>query len=189
MYQALPDPYCYPNSDVLRNKPGLKSQLALDAFEAISVANRASEPLPSGRLSVTHYRSLHRHLFQDVYGWAGRYRTVRIRKGSSTFCYPENIAHEMTRLFGSLNPASPNLHTLSAFIPFMAHFVSELNAIHPFREGNGRAQLSFLTMAATHFGHSVEPTTMRPDKLLEAMIAAFNGDEGPLVHQIAAMVN
>ena len=43
---------------------------------------RAAEPLPAGRVSVSHYRAIHRHLFQDVYSWAGRFRTVRLTKGT-----------------------------------------------------------------------------------------------------------
>jgi cell filamentation protein len=61
------------------------------------VTQRLDEPLPAGRLSYTHYRALHHHLFGDVYGWAGRLRTVRISKGDSIFCYPENIDAEMRR--------------------------------------------------------------------------------------------
>jgi cell filamentation protein len=82
MYEAIVDPYCYSGSTVLKNIPGLRSQRALDRFEAAITAQRADEPLPSGRLSVAHYRAVHHHLFQDVYAWAGRFRTVRISKGS-----------------------------------------------------------------------------------------------------------
>ena len=52
-------------------------------------ALRADEALPGGRLAVPHYKAIHRHLFQDVYAWAGQYRTVRIAKDGSAFCYPE----------------------------------------------------------------------------------------------------
>lgn len=65
-------PYCYEGTTVLKNIPGLRAQLELDAFEAISTAARASLPLPSGRFSVTQYRAIHRHLFQDVYERAGK---------------------------------------------------------------------------------------------------------------------
>ncbi len=60
---------------------------------------RADEPLPDGRLSVAHYRAIHHHLFQDVYDWAGLFRTVRMTKRTSTFCYSENINGEMRRIF------------------------------------------------------------------------------------------
>ena len=80
---------------MLKNKFGLRDQAELSAFEALSVAVRAEEPLPVGHFSPAHYCAVHRHLFQDVYGWAGRYRTVRMTKDRSPFCFPENIDGEM----------------------------------------------------------------------------------------------
>ena len=88
MYEVQPDPYCYAGTDVLKNIPGLRDSGDLRLFETAITSQRAEEPLPSGRLNASHYRAIHRHLFQDVYRWAGRYRTVRIAKGDSMFCYP-----------------------------------------------------------------------------------------------------
>ena len=99
MYATAPDPYCYPGSDVLRNLPGITDQSVLEAYEAMSTAQRAEEAFPDGRLSVRHYKAFHHHLFQDVYPWAGRYRTVRISKDGNAFCYPEHIRREMKELF------------------------------------------------------------------------------------------
>lgn len=91
MHDAVADPYCYEGTTVLRNIPAIRDQAALDAFETMSAAQRSDEPLPAGRFSVRHYQALHHHLFQDVYSWAGKFRTVRISKGSSAFCYPQHI--------------------------------------------------------------------------------------------------
>ncbi len=62
MYDAVEDPYCYPGTTVLRNRAGLRDQAALDAFELDMTTQRASEPLPRGRLGVRHYLAVHRHL-------------------------------------------------------------------------------------------------------------------------------
>jgi len=67
MYDAVPDPYCYARTDILRNIPGLREQSLLDVFETASTTQRAEEPLPRGRLSIRQYQAIHRHLFQDVY--------------------------------------------------------------------------------------------------------------------------
>jgi cell filamentation protein len=149
MYRAAPDPYCYPGTTVLINRLGTADQSILEAFEAEMTSQRAAEPLPTGRLSYSHYRSIHRHFFQDVYSWAGRIRTVRMSKGSSEFCYPENIDREMRRLFAGLT-AEKYFRGLDAlqFAESAAHLLTELNAIHPFREGNGRMQLTFLAILA-----------------------------------------
>ena len=137
------DPYCYKGTSVLKNRQGIRSQDRLTRLETAVVAQRALEPLPRGTFGTRHYRAIHRHLFADIYRWAGSYRTVRIGKGASMFCYPEYIDAEMTKLFSGLIGAQ-YFQGLSAdgFSMRAAEFLAELNAIHPFREGNGRTQLS-----------------------------------------------
>lgn len=147
---ATPDEtYCYPGSTVLKNLQDLRSQADLDAFETAMTSQRAEELLPAGRLDASHYYAIHRHLFQDVYGWAGQAHTVRIEKGQSVFCYPENIDGEMARLFSDLERCN-FFRDLGkdAFASNLATFLATLNAIHPFREGNGRTQLVFAGLLA-----------------------------------------
>lgn len=65
------------------------------------------------------------------------------------FCYPENIDAHMARLFGQLRQARfPEGLEVAEFARQAAHFMAELNAIHPFREGNGRTQLAVLLLLA-----------------------------------------
>jgi len=69
-----------------------------------------------------------------------------------------------------------------------AHFLAELNAIHAFREGNGRTQLAFFTLLADRAGHPVHQTTLRPEAILDAMITSFKGDEAPLISVISTLI-
>ena len=84
----------------------VRDQAELDAFETLITAQRAEEPLPRGRLGYAHYRAIHRHLFQDVFSWAGKLRSIRIAKGGNMFCYPEQIDREMRQLFAELGRAA-----------------------------------------------------------------------------------
>lgn len=189
MYDAVPDPYCYPGTTVLKNIPGIRDQATLDEFEAAMTAQRSDEPLPRGRLSVSHYKAVHRHLFQDVYAWAGQYRTVRISKDGSAFCYPENIEREMKRLFGQLQAQRYFTQLPSdAFAAESAAFLSTLNAIHPFREGNGRTQTTFLSLLALRAGHPLDLERLKPDAFLAAMIASFKGNDTLLEQQIYELI-
>lgn len=174
---------------MLRNRLGLRDQTDLDAFEAISVALRAEEPLPRGRFGTAHYRAVHRHLFQDIYPWAGRYRAVRMSKDTSPFCYPEHIAAEMDGLFGKL-AGEGHLRGLRSrdFADGATTFLTYLNAIHPFREGNGRTQLTFLVMLAAQAGHPFDLSRLDPAAFLQAMIASFFGDEAMLRAHIRDLV-
>jgi cell filamentation protein len=185
MYDAVEDPYCYPGTTVLKNKLNLTNQAELDAFEAEITSQRAEEPLPSGRLGYAHYRAIHKHLFQDVFAWAGKIRNVRISKGGSMFCYPESIDREMSKLFASLTAQKHFKETTAKdFAAKAAHFLAELNAIHPFREGNGRAQLTFLTLLAEAAGHPLDIERLDPDAVMGAMIESFGGDEKRLARLI-----
>ncbi len=189
MYDAISDPYCYEGTTILKNVPGIRDQAALNEFEAAMTAQRSDEPLPSGRLSAAHYRAVHRHLFQDVYSWAGEFRTVRIGKGGSAFCYPEHIDREMQKLFADLRRQN-YLRNLSAaeFAAHAARFMSTLNAIHPFREGNGRTQMTFLMLLADRAGHPIDVEQLVPERFLSAMIASFDGNEQLLVSELRRLV-
>ncbi|WP_341988013.1 Fic family protein [Azorhizobium sp. AG788] len=187
MYQGDPDPDCYPGTSVLRNLLDLRTQDDLDAFEHEAALARSDEPLPIGGLDVRHYQAIHHHLFQDVYAWAGTFRTVRISKGSSMFCYPEHIPAEMSRLFKGLRHTvlESRLDAVT-FADRAASFLATLNAIHPFREGNGRTQLTFLAFLAHESRHPLDFGRVSADRLLDALIRSFAGDEAALR---AAMVD
>lgn len=98
MYDAAADDYCYPGTTVLKNKLDLQDANELADFEAEVSDARAGEEVPSGDLDFRHFKAIHRHLFQDVYDWAGETRTVRMSKDSSMFCYPENIESKAKKL-------------------------------------------------------------------------------------------
>jgi cell filamentation protein len=188
MYEAVSDSYCYPGTTVLKNRADIRSQAELDFFEEQATAQRFSEPLPTGNLDSRHLCAIHKHLFQDVFAWAGTLRTVRIAKGGHAFCYPENIERELGRLFAELTKQS-RLTDLraAAFADNAAHFLAELNAIHPFREGNGRTQLSFMAALAEHAGHPFRLERLDPRAMLAATIASFGGSEKPLAAVIRGL--
>lgn len=181
-YDAFDHPYSYKGTSVLKNRLRTKDPDILEAFELEMTTLRADEPLPEGRFGTAHYRSVHRHLFQDVYAWAGRYRTVRTAKGGNWFCFPEHIPQQMDRLFAQLR--ADDLLASESFDDFLegaAHFLAELNAIHPFREGNGRAQLAFMHLLSVRAGHPLNLARVVPPTFLRAMIASFGVDTGLLV--------
>ncbi len=189
-YNAVEDPLCYPGTHVLRNKADVEDQDQLDEFEQLMFDSRAGETLPDGELDFTHYRALHRHFFQDVYDWAGELRAIRTGKGDNWFCYPEYIAREAERLFGELAARGhlTGAENEGAFAGGAAWFLGELNAIHPFREGNGRIQLVFLTMLARNAGYELDEDRLRPKPFLDAMIASFSGNLTALTGEIRRLI-
>ena len=189
-YTAEQDPLCYPGTDVLINRADLRNPYELAQFELEMTLTRADEPLPDGDLDYDHYKAIHQYLFQDVYDWAGQPRSIRIGKGGNWFCYPEYIDREMARIFRDLEEAD-QLTGLPRedFARQAAHVLAEINAVHPFREGNGRTQLSFLVLLAENASHVMNFDKLDPEGFLEAMITSFAGDEASLAEMIVAMLD
>ena len=65
-YNATDDPLCYPGTQVLKNKAGLRDQDELDQFEQLMYLTRAEEPLPTGNLDFEHYKRIHYHFFSRM---------------------------------------------------------------------------------------------------------------------------
>jgi len=186
-YDVFDDPYCYKGTSTLKNKLGLRDLALLESFELEMTTLRASEALPSGKYDPRHYRHVHRHLFQDVYRWAGNYRTVRTSKAGNPFCYPEYIEGEMGRLFSKLGQ-SLTAENSEQFVHQAARFLAELNAIHPFREGNGRAQLAFMSMIGERAGFPLNFAAVQRDSFLPAMIASYAGELDPLIAELRSIL-
>jgi len=181
VYTAATDPACYPNSDVLKNKADLRDAAFLEEFELAMFLTRSEEDWPVGAYDLDHYCRLHHHLFQDVYEWAGELRKIRIGKGGNWFCFPDNIYDQLDQLFNILIEEHWYQDLAkSDFIPKAAHFLAELNAIHPFREGNGRTQMAFMIMLCENAGFTFDETTLNPNRVIDAMITSFSGNEDPL---------
>lgn len=185
------DPYVEPETGVLRNKAGLRDQSALDAFEADATAVRMLElvdrPLP-GSFDLQHLCAIHRHLFQDVYDWAGNLRNVDISRNSSRFA---NFGLIEAYLGGKLQGIATEgfLRDLepSRFTHQIARYMGEINAAHPFRDGNGRVQRMFCSQLADQAGYFIDFQTVDQTSMYAVMIASFNGDDKPLVNLLDAI--
>ena len=128
---------------VLRNTKGLNDPAKLEAFIArqsyARVLELESAPLP-GNFDIRHLQSIHRYIFQDVFPWAGDFREVMTaRTGSFGFPPPQFLLPSLETLFKKL-ATETHLKNLNPdqFAERAGHYLGELNAIHPFREGNGR---------------------------------------------------
>lgn len=187
-YDAFDDPYSYKGTATLKNKLGLRDADQLEAFELEMTTIRAREPLPRGSYDALHYRRVHRHLFQDVYTWAGKYRTVRTAKGGNPFCFPEYIDAQMNRLFSTIE-AALNATDADVFVLEAARFLGELNAVHPFREGNGRSQLAFMAMIGEAAGYPLAFERVKRETFLPAMISSYDRQLGPLIAELRGLLH
>jgi cell filamentation protein len=142
------DPYAYPGTDVLRNVLDIRNHQQLEAFEASATVARLVElderPLV-GRFDVAHLKSIHHYIFQDVYPWAGEFRTVNISKGGDLFGVAAFIEPALYQLLRKLaEERHPKALDAPTFAARAGYYMGEINAIHPFRDGNGRTQREFI---------------------------------------------
>ncbi len=171
------DPYVYPGTTVLKNIPGIRNQEILDRFEADRVGQRSLElierPL-SGLFDIEHLQGIHRYLFQDVYEWAGDFRTVDIAKGNSYFAHVPYIESTLKGLFGELSEER-HLRGLNQerFASRLAQILGTLNAVHAFREGNGRAQREFVRVLAYKNSYWIDWSKVSREELYQASDASF----------------
>lgn len=188
-YQFIDDPACYAGIPVLINLANLQNQDELDAFELLKVGERSLEVLPDGSFDTKHYRTLHRHLFGDVYAWAGEYRTVVTWKGESRFAQPAFIPQQMDVAFARLkNPEFLPGSAAPAFVAEAAEFLGDVNHIHPFREGNGRTQLIFMRLLGQRAGHAFRSEAVEPVEFLAAMIESYYGRTDALIDELERML-
>jgi cell filamentation protein len=183
----MSDPYIDPQSGILRNKFGLTGQESLDRAEADAVSARSIllqlNPL-KGNFDSDHLKRIHACLFQDVYAWAGQVRTIPLAKadyiqggGVTKFTAPDLIEQELKHVLDTL----ADEHYLEGlprreFSRKVAALLSEINRIHPFREGNGRAQRQFGRQLADSLGYKLHFEVVSKERLIQASILSANGD-------------
>jgi len=182
------DTYCYPGTDVLRNKAEITNAQDLDAYEGELSTLRSIEILENpvaGQFDLAHLQCIHLALFQDVYDWAGKIRTVDISRGNSRFANLRFIESAANDIFNKL--ARENwLKGLDAdaLSKRLAHYLSEINALHPFREGNGRVQRIFISQLSQSADYQLDYSDLEQEQIYRAMELAFNGDESILANLI-----
>ena len=181
------DPYVYPGTSVLRNLRDIRDADLLSEFEADMTSMRlrqlAHSGLP-GAFDAAHLRAIHRYIFQDLFDWAGEFRTVNIsRAPQMPFAFYEQIVPCLSGLFSKLAKEQP----LSPFGARTAYYLGELNAIHPFREGNGRTQREFIRQLALRHGYAMDWSRVTRDEMIDASRLSFQrGDNSGLERLLAA---
>ncbi len=192
VYDTDIDPYLDPATGVLRNSLGITNADELAKAEAnittVAIAALAEEPV-TGNFDLAHLKAVHKQLFGSIYPWAGELRKVEMVKGKTRFANVDFLAQAAAQLFDNLH-AENLLNGLADkdYIRRLAHYYSELNILHPFREGNGRTQRAFFTLLAAQSGRHIAWDLMDPAENLAASIEAYKGNGSNLVKLLTGLV-
>lgn len=172
------DHYLDPETGVLKNILGISDEEELKTAEASLVAWRSFEladnPL-KGRFDLDHLQAIHKHLFCDIYEWAGELRNIDLAKDNSYFANHIHIISAARPIFETL-AREGYLQGLDAvaFSKRAAYYLGEINALHPFREGNGRAQREFINHLAYKNGYFIEWEHISQESMIQASIESFH---------------
>ena len=194
-------PEYYPGTRVYVNLLNLRNAGKLETAEAFFSAKRDHEfyedpdsvvVIPSvDRFSLKHLCRIHHHQFQDVYGWAGKVRTFRSRKNFlREFSLPEDIERfaesiqkdivEDELLYaGNMQQATERL----------AHYMSMINIMHPFAEGNGRSQRAFIWLLAQDAGYNILWQSISKEIIHAGAIRLMrDADKGGIEHLLESII-
>ena len=170
---------CYQDTTVLINKFDIRDEEKLNEVESVLASARYAEWLNTPQLSsfdFEHYKAIHKYLFSDLYDWAGQIRTVNISKKGTKFTSAEDIETQAALIFKRLKNCN--------YFKGLAHneFANEIvdfycitNALHPFREGNGRTQRVFITQLIRNAGYDINFADMDTELLMIATIQSSQG--------------
>ena len=168
--------YCYPDSDVLINKLNihdadklLEAERKLTMLRLIDLLDKPA----AGKFDFQHLQNIHKYIFQDIYHWAGKVRSVDIAK-SNMFCKVQFIETQADEIFGKLkNDCYLEGLSKEEFAKKAAYYFSEINALHPFREGNGRTQREFIRQLAYRSGYILHFSAISEQEMVQASIDSF----------------
>ena len=178
--------YFVETDELLHNKLGITDPAQLASTEYDITARKTSEVIATLHPTVFDFAlllDLHRRLFEDIYDFAGKVRTVNISKPDSPvpFCYCDFIPSESDRIFGELKRDNYLVHLdHDNFVDKLTYYASELNALHPFREGNGRTTRLYLDLLCNHAGYIIDFAFASRRAILYADTQAFAGNLEPL---------
>ena len=180
--------YCYPDTDTLINKLNIHSQRKLLDAETRIVSIRLYQLYEHsivGNFDFKHLCSIHNHIFQDLYDWAGKPRTVDIAKGNSLFCPSWNIYGYADDVFRNFYKDCRNSSSSQEkFIRVFSTHYADLNALHPFREGNGRSQREFCRELCLKCGYLFDLTYTCRDEMIQASIESLEKGHNALLESI-----
>jgi cell filamentation protein len=185
--------YFYPGTNVLKNKLSIRDN------DALTIAEREITSLKLLKLynmaAVEKFNletlcKIHEIIFEDIYEWAGQIRRGDfLSKGDSIFCRGQYVVENAKIIFRNVSKEN-NLCGLnkSGFVERMAYYMGEINALHPFREGNGRAAREFFRQLSLNANYILDFSKTEKEKLLMADIDAFNGKYKKLIEILEKII-
>ena len=182
----------YPGTRCLVNYFGIKDKPSLRRVDKMISSLRTAELLHAPidmPFTFDYLKAIHSHLFGDIYPSAGMIRRSLSSKHTE-FCQPEYIESQAGILFSKLRDDHylSRIDDVDDFVNELAYYMGEMEALHPFMDGNGRATRFFFNSLALAAGYEIGWGSADPDHFLEANVAALDGDYQALIDVLEEIV-
>ena len=178
VYTTTQSIYCYPGSNVLKNKLNIRDTKLLKTAEEEITLIKQMELLKNpikGNFSKAHLMNIHKFIFEDIYPFAGKIRREQISKADTLFYPPNLIDRELDKVFAKIKEKNMLKETDEEKVfDNLAYVMAELNIIHPFREGNGRSIREFIRLMAKRIGYDLNWGNVDKEELLESSILSVD---------------
>lgn len=179
MYDVINSRYTYKGTDVLVNKLDIKDEKKLEKYErkmvAFKLATINEVEFPKV-FDEKRLKFIHSYLFCDVYDFAGMYRLENIIKENFVFSQYEYIEENLKSVMSKINLEEFKKMKFDEFIKMISYLMTELNVIHPFREGNGRAIREFIRELMLECGYEIDFSKIEYDEVIKASKEAILDD-------------
>ena len=158
LYNAINSKYTYKGTDVLINKLGIKEEEKLKKYEVKMVALKMAIIMKEQKIydiSEERFKYIHFFLFSDLYEFAGKYREENITKDNFMFSDYKYIDENMKIIFAKIDIDKLSKIDFDSMVKFISEIMTDLNVLHPFREGNGRATREFIRELLKKLGYKI----------------------------------
>lgn len=173
-YEDKKSKYFYDSCDVLINKLDIKNPQELEAYERQVVSLKLliiDEANLGDKFDKKRLSEIHRFLFNEVYDFAGEFREENLAKDDFRFASCEFISQELDRVLEDLEDLDVFKELTTAEVADkLAYIMSELNVIHPFREGNGRTYREFIRQLANALGYNLDWSKANYKEIFDASV-------------------
>lgn len=204
----MSDPFLQDDGETLKNRLGIvgdPEELRFQEREYTRLRAKTVHEEVSGKFDAGHLKAIHRHIFQDVYEWAGTTRgdTITLEgelihvpsavavlsKGSTNFL--PSAYMERGLAYVAERAAAPDARSVdpAKFATAATEVFASLNHAHPFREGNGRTQRVFMEQLAMRAGHTLDFRGVTGERMVGASIESHHGDNAALRAIIAESID
>lgn len=174
MYDSINSKYTYGMTDVLKNKLNIRNEEELKEYEKKVVAlkllsiRKAVYEKFENNFNEERLRFIHKYLFSEVYDFAGEYREENITKDNFKFSDYRYIKDNIKIIMEKISLDKLTNLTEDELVRFISSIMTDLNVLHPFREGNGRATREFIRELLEYLGYEIDFFLIDYDKIIEA---------------------